>query len=155
MEKNWFRYIIFSGNNGRTYIGSTVDINKRIRQHNGDIKGGARYTKGGQWEYYCVIYNLTQNEKNLCLSEEWHLKWMTNKIKTCSNPHIRRRLAIQRYLGPRKYRYIIFLSRKYLHLIPIVNSRTFIYIMDDFDHYDIENKIYDYVNFHKSVKKLK
>ena len=30
--------------NGSTYIGATVDLDKRIRQHNKELKGGATAT---------------------------------------------------------------------------------------------------------------
>ena len=38
-----FVYMLESSD-GATYIGATVDLNRRLRQHNGEIKGGAKRT---------------------------------------------------------------------------------------------------------------
>lgn len=50
---NWSVYLLVSGN--RTYVGSTTDPIRRLRQHNGDIKGGARATRGRTWKLDCYV----------------------------------------------------------------------------------------------------
>ena len=40
--KSWNVYLIFNQN--CTYIGATNNLKQRIRKHNGEIKGGAKYT---------------------------------------------------------------------------------------------------------------
>jgi predicted GIY-YIG superfamily endonuclease len=64
-----------------TYNGYTNNLQRRIRQHNSEIKGGARCTSGrGPWEYLAII---TSNDeaftKQRALSLEWHIKYPTNK----------------------------------------------------------------------------
>lgn len=44
---NWAVYLLTNGT--RTYVGSTTDVHRRLRQHNGEIRGGARSTRGGKW----------------------------------------------------------------------------------------------------------
>jgi predicted GIY-YIG superfamily endonuclease len=38
-------YLLKSEVSNRTYVGYTVNLKKRIRQHNGEIKGGAKKTQ--------------------------------------------------------------------------------------------------------------
>lgn len=66
-------YILFNENH-RTYIGYTVNLARRIRQHNGELSGGARATSGkGPWRYLCYITSPTL-DANTALSLEWWLK---------------------------------------------------------------------------------
>jgi structure-specific endonuclease subunit SLX1 len=52
-QKSFFVYLLCTLDEKYTYIGATVNVNHRLRQHNGEIKGGAKYTtsKGlHQWK---------------------------------------------------------------------------------------------------------
>ncbi|MBK7077230.1 MAG: GIY-YIG nuclease family protein [Myxococcales bacterium] len=40
----WFVYVLVSPR-GRTYVGITTDVARRLRQHNGELAGGARATR--------------------------------------------------------------------------------------------------------------
>ena len=47
IQKDWWVYVLLSKNEkslDHTYVGSTNDLNRRLRQHNGVIKGGAKST---------------------------------------------------------------------------------------------------------------
>jgi len=58
---------------GRTYIGITTDINRRIRQHNGLLSGGAKSTTrfGPGWELKAAISSF---EKGIALKLERQFK---------------------------------------------------------------------------------
>ncbi len=78
-----FVYFIQS-TNGSTYIGATVNLDKRIRQHNKEIKGGASATsikvlQGEVWSYVCYVENFpTWNE---ALKFEWRWKQLSRQIQ--------------------------------------------------------------------------
>ncbi len=59
-------YLLINTSNQYTYLGITNNSERRLRQHNGIIKGGAKYTrmkKGeGNWTYHIKISNLTKSE---------------------------------------------------------------------------------------------
>ena len=47
-------YLLSDGRR-RTYIGITVDLQRRLRQHNGELRGGAKYTRGRRWKVVCHV----------------------------------------------------------------------------------------------------
>jgi len=73
-------YIIENGR-GCTYNGYTVNLKRRLRQHNGEIKGGAKSTSGrGPWRYFAVVTCEQVDFTNVrALSLEWHIRYPTNK----------------------------------------------------------------------------
>jgi len=78
-----FVYFIES-TNGSTYIGATVNLDKRIRQHNKDIKGGATATsikvnQGEAWTYVCYVENFPN--WNEALKFEWRWKQISRQIQ--------------------------------------------------------------------------
>jgi len=63
---------------GRIYIGYTVDFNRRIRQHNGEISGGAKKTINGRpWKPICIIKGFYDNSS--ALRFEYRLQKTKNK----------------------------------------------------------------------------
>jgi predicted GIY-YIG superfamily endonuclease len=96
---NWSCYLLKSENSTCTYVGSTNNLKRRIRQHNGEIKGGAKYTsKNRPWSIILFIQGF--KTKNHCLSFEWHWKYQSRKQK--GNPIQKRNLALQILLNQNK-----------------------------------------------------
>ena len=51
----WYVYVLVSAR-GRTYVGVALDVERRLRQHNGVIAGGARATRAGRpWRVGQVV----------------------------------------------------------------------------------------------------
>ncbi len=51
----WYVYVLVSGA-GRTYVGVALDVERRLRQHNGLATGGARTTRAGRpWRIGQVV----------------------------------------------------------------------------------------------------
>jgi predicted GIY-YIG superfamily endonuclease len=77
----WYCYILKSINPlypNHTYNGSTNNLFRRLRQHNEQIKGGAKATKGkGIWVPYAVLTGFTTHSE--ALSCEWKIKHPTGK----------------------------------------------------------------------------
>lgn len=75
-------YLLTNTHSNRTYLGITNNSERRIRQHNGHIKGGAKYThsfKGdGYWNYKLHITNLSKSE---ALSIERTIKNKRNQFR--------------------------------------------------------------------------
>ena len=86
---------------GSTYIGATVDIKRRLRQHNKEIKGGARATgmkvdKGHHWKRVCYVSGFPN--WNSALQFEWRWKQLSRKLDKKMKPLERRLQALQQLL---------------------------------------------------------
>lgn len=45
---DWILYVLVSDDGSRTYVGITNDLERRLEQHNGERKGGAKATRAGR-----------------------------------------------------------------------------------------------------------
>jgi predicted GIY-YIG superfamily endonuclease len=62
-----------------TYIGATVDPDRRLAQHNGLLVGGAKATKKvpGEWQRVCLVQGFRTSHE--ALSFEWHWKHFSRR----------------------------------------------------------------------------
>ena len=97
---SFFVYILLSTDNC-TYVGATVDLERRLRQHNKEIKGGAISTRakvsnGQIWVRVAHVENFP--DWQAALQFEWRWKQLTRKISISVNPLHRRMLALTQLL---------------------------------------------------------
>lgn len=63
-NNDWTVYLLLNTSNNKTYVGITNNIDKRIKQHNGILKGGAKFTRAfkgdGEWILLTSINNLNK-----------------------------------------------------------------------------------------------
>jgi structure-specific endonuclease subunit SLX1 len=100
-NKPSYVYLLLSTDNC-TYIGATIDLDHRLRQHNKEIKGGARATsikvvKGEVWKR--VIHIEGFPDWKAALQFEWRWKKLSKKIKKKSYPIEKRLIALKELLA--------------------------------------------------------
>lgn len=85
----WYCYCLASGN--KTYVGATIDPDRRLAQHNGLLSGGAKATRGHVWERKILVGPFeTQHDG---LSFEYF--WKRNSKKYRGTPLERRMKALE------------------------------------------------------------
>ena len=97
MEPSWYVYCLESSE-GATYVGATTDPYRRLRQHSGELSGGARYTtgrvaRGETWSLFCFVGPFGKID---ALKFEWKWKWHSKKMS--GSPLERREKALQKLL---------------------------------------------------------
>ena len=83
---------------GNTYVGATVDLNRRLRQHNKEIKGGAHATsvKVGQGEIWTRAAHVSEFPSwQAALQFEWRWKQLSRKYSLTIKPLERRINALK------------------------------------------------------------
>lgn len=104
MEKPSFVYLL-ECTSGATYVGATMDVNKRLRQHNKEISGGARATgakveRGEVWRRHCYVSGFPT--WSAALQFEWRWKQISRKLLQSSHglsPIERRMVALNQLLA--------------------------------------------------------
>ena len=100
-EKHFFVYLLES-TDGSTYVGATVDLDHRLRQHNKEIKGGAhatsaKVTLGQSWRRVCHVAGFP--DWSAALQFEWRWKQLSRKLPMKMNPLERRKKALETLLS--------------------------------------------------------
>lgn len=103
-KKPSFVYLLQS-DSGATYIGATIDLDHRLRQHNKEIKGGAHATsakvlRGEHWTRVCHIRGFP--DWVAALQFEWRWKQLSRKYPSRMNPLERRLSALRDLLSLEK-----------------------------------------------------
>jgi len=96
----FFVYLLLCSDNS-TYVGATIDLDRRLRQHNKEIKGGAISTRakvsnGQIWVRVAHIEGFPDWQS--ALQFEWRWKQLTRRISLSINPLHRRMLALKQLL---------------------------------------------------------
>ena len=119
----------------RTYIGATNDFNRRIRQHNREISGGAKSTAGHKWEPIIQVVGFT--ERKQLLRFEWYWKHV---IKTTEKGIYRRINMLESLLEKEEWKSVKILTT--IEIAPFilcsqtVDSFDSVDIIDSFDSFD-------------------
>ena len=100
-EKPCFVYLLVSTDNA-TYVGATMDLDRRLRQHNKEIKGGAHATstkvlKGESWTRAAHVSGFP--DWPAALQFEWRWKQLSRKFPARMFPLERRMKALEQLLS--------------------------------------------------------
>lgn len=94
-------YLLVS-TSGNTYVGATVDLNRRLRQHNKEISGGAyatgiKVSQGEVWTRAAHVSGFPDWQATLQF--EWRWKHLSRKYSIKMNPLERRMMALKDLLA--------------------------------------------------------
>ncbi len=78
MSRCWYVYILRCSD-GTLYTGITVDLKKRLTEHNADDKNGARYTRARR--PVRLVYSEKVDSRSAAARREYQLKKLPAKDK--------------------------------------------------------------------------
>ena len=103
-DKKYYVYILESSDKASTYVGATINLDHRLRQHNKELVGGAHATsvkvaQGSSWRRVCHVQGFP--DWSAALQFEWRLKQLSRKLCQTKNvkPIDRRIQALHQLLA--------------------------------------------------------
>ncbi|XP_074276167.1 structure-specific endonuclease subunit SLX1 [Silene latifolia] len=78
-NQEWCVYLIASTNPPfKTYVGVTTDFSRRLKQHNGELRGGAKASRAGRpWLCACLVQGFSTHS----LACQFESKWKNTSRK--------------------------------------------------------------------------
>ncbi|XP_052171035.1 structure-specific endonuclease subunit slx1 isoform X2 [Diospyros lotus] len=72
-RNSWCAYLILSTNPPiKTYVGVTTNLSRRLKQHNGKLRGGAKASRAGRpWVYACIIQGFKDQSEACEFESRW------------------------------------------------------------------------------------
>jgi structure-specific endonuclease subunit SLX1 len=97
-----FVYLLLSSNSKSTYVGATVNLERRLRQHNKEIQGGAHATgqkvaRGETWIRAAHVSGFP--DWSAALQFEWKWKQLSRKLSPSLYPLERRMKALEQLVA--------------------------------------------------------
>ena len=91
---SWYVYLLATVlEPSKTYVGATTDVERRLKQHNGEQSGGAIATSQVPGGWYRVCYISGFESKREALRFEWW--WKRRSAKLQGRPLERRQKAME------------------------------------------------------------
>ncbi|KAJ9685562.1 hypothetical protein PVL29_017558 [Vitis rotundifolia] len=86
---SWLVYLILSTNTPiKTYVGVTTNFSRRLKQHNGELKGGAKASRTGRpWVCACIIQGFKDKSEACQFESKW--KSFSRKLPRKRNDTVR------------------------------------------------------------------
>ena len=140
---NWYCYIL-KNDSGKSYNGSTNNMIRRLRQHNGELKGGAKFTrmhKKSDWKVYFLMTGFCDHSN--CLQAEWKIKYPNNirprpniyngyegRIKGVNEVLKLNRWTRNSIVDNSSMKFDIWIMAEYAHLIHDYPSNVAVHVVD-------------------------
>lgn len=121
-----FVYLLVSTKNA-TYVGATVNLDRRLRQHNKELVGGAHATsakvkKGEVWVRACHVSGFP--DWKAALQFEWRWKQLSRKLPAKMFPLERRIRALHSLLKLERPTSKALAYNEWTNGLPVVNLET-------------------------------
>ena len=97
-QQQFYVYLLESSSRRATYVGATTNLDRRLRQHNKEISGGAtvtgmRVSRGETWSRVCHVSGFPT--WNAALQFEWRFKQITRRLPPGGSSVERRKRALE------------------------------------------------------------
>jgi predicted GIY-YIG superfamily endonuclease len=71
-DDSWWAYLLLSANSRKTYVGVSSNVVRRLRQHNGELAGGAKAARAGRpWHLACTVGSFSTRSQACQFEWRW------------------------------------------------------------------------------------
>ena len=97
-DKKYYVYILESSDKASTYVGATITLDHRLRQHNKELVGGAHATsikvaQGHTWRRVCHVEGFP--DWSAALQFEWRLKQLSRNLFKIKNKDANQNVSVK------------------------------------------------------------